>query len=361
MTNRQELRALRSPTWISILLCVLPLLATAEEGHDHDRHQQHEKHLHGPAGRFQADTHAPIGVRGDHFHEAGEWMLSYRYMRMEMKGNRDGTTQVGVGDILGPMPDRYPVAPRSMDMQMHMIGLMYAPVKWVTIGLMIPYVELDMDHTTMSGLEFTTHSSGIGDIKLTGLVPVWNLERHQAHLNLGVSFPSGSVDHEDETPMGITRLPYPMQVGSGTYDFIIGGTYTGLADRFSWGAQVLGLIRSGENDNGWRRGDRVDLTGWLAYPWADWVSTSARMAYAHWGNIDGRDSSLNPMVVPTADSGLRSGDRIEIQGGINFLMTGGILEGHRIAIEAGAPVWQDLAGPQLETDWTLTVGVQLLF
>jgi len=38
------------------------------------------------------DGHAPIGVMGDHTHEAGEWMLSYRYRLMFMDGNRDGTS-----------------------------------------------------------------------------------------------------------------------------------------------------------------------------------------------------------------------------------------------------------------------------
>jgi hypothetical protein len=44
---------------------------------------------HGAHGR--ASDHAPIGVMGEHPHAAGEFMLSYRYMFMSMKGNRDGT------------------------------------------------------------------------------------------------------------------------------------------------------------------------------------------------------------------------------------------------------------------------------
>jgi len=38
----------------------------------------------------RADGHAPIGVMGDHQHEAGEWMVSFRYMRMAMEGNGTG-------------------------------------------------------------------------------------------------------------------------------------------------------------------------------------------------------------------------------------------------------------------------------
>ena len=32
------------------------------------------------------DAHAPISVMGDHTHGEGEWMLSYRYMTMDMEG-----------------------------------------------------------------------------------------------------------------------------------------------------------------------------------------------------------------------------------------------------------------------------------
>ena len=37
-------------------------------------------------GAVRADGHAPIGVMGDHLHKRGEWMLSYRFMRMNMEG-----------------------------------------------------------------------------------------------------------------------------------------------------------------------------------------------------------------------------------------------------------------------------------
>ena len=32
------------------------------------------------------DGHAPISVMGDHMHAMGEWMVSYRYMTMDMEG-----------------------------------------------------------------------------------------------------------------------------------------------------------------------------------------------------------------------------------------------------------------------------------
>ncbi len=38
-----------------------------------------------------------------------------------------------------------------MDMEMHMLGVMYAPSDDVTLMAMVPFVRLDMDHRTRTG------------------------------------------------------------------------------------------------------------------------------------------------------------------------------------------------------------------
>ena len=40
-----------------------------------------------PGGR--PDSHAPIGVMGDHMHKEGEYMISYRYMNKFLKVNTE--------------------------------------------------------------------------------------------------------------------------------------------------------------------------------------------------------------------------------------------------------------------------------
>jgi hypothetical protein len=65
----------------------------------------------------------------DHTHEAGEVMLSYRFMQMRMDGLRDGTDRIGAGDVL----QQFPVTPLTMPMSMSMIGVMYAPTDWTII------------------------------------------------------------------------------------------------------------------------------------------------------------------------------------------------------------------------------------
>lgn len=321
---------------------------------------QPHHHHHGAGGDDspgRPDAHAPIGVMGEHMHPAGGFMLSYRYMFMNMDGSRDGDSRVGDGEVLR----RYPVTPTAMDTQMHMFGAMYAPIDQVTLMAMLPLVQKDMDHITRAGGKFDVSTFGVGDFKLSAMVRLWENETHHFHLNAGMSFPTGSTTEKDDTPMGNVRLPYPMQLGSGTYDILPGVTYTGQTDAWSWGAQASGVIRTGRNDEGYRWGHGYELSAWGAKPWTEWVSTSLRLKWKDVGNISGSDSRFNPRLVPTADPDLRAFGRLDVGVGLNFLIPGGPLKGNRFAVEGLFPVYQHVDGPQLEQDWMVTAGWQYAF
>ena len=72
-------------------------------------------------------------------------------------------------------------------------------------------------------------------------------------------------------------------------------------------------------------------------------------------------NAMGAPMVPTAFTDRRGGSRVDAQFGVNTLITEGMLAGHRIALEVSLPVHQNLQGPQLETDWTLTLGWQKSF
>lgn len=301
------------------------------------------------------DGHAPIGVMADHTHEAGEVMLSYRYMRMEMQGNRDGNHSVSTTQVL----EQFPVAPTRMSMDMHMLGAMWAPTNEWTVALMAPWIRLEMDHKTRSGGSFTTDAEGWGDLRATLLRTIWEQGSQSLHAGFGLSAPTGSVNQRG-TPMGPkAKLPYPMQLGSGTWDLHPSLTYNGQTPLWSWGAQARGTIRPGTNSERYTLGDRVGLGGWLARRCGSF-SVSARIDGELWGDIDGADPELNPAMVPTARTDLRGGRRLDVGTGINWAPNGK-LAGHRLAAEFMVPVAQDLDGPQLETDWSLTSGWQYTF
>ncbi|MDJ0597540.1 MAG: hypothetical protein QNJ37_01660 [Crocosphaera sp.] len=304
------------------------------------------------------DSHAPIAVMGEHIHSEGEIMVSYRYMLMEMEGSRVGTDDISDEKIL----EQFPVTPTRMTMQMHMFGMMYGVTSNLTLMAMLPYVVKDMDHITRMNRGFNTDSEGIGDIKLTGLYQVLNENRQRIHFNAGISFPTGSIEARDRTPAGPDQLlPYPMQLGSGTLDLHPGITYLGQTDEWSWGTQIVGTLRLGTNSNSYKFGDEIMLTAWGAKKWSDWASTSLRIKGRNWGNISGKDTRLNPNIVPTADPTRRGGTQIDIGFGLNLFVPEGDLRTGRLAIEFELPIYRALQGPQLETDWQLTAGLQFTF
>lgn len=313
----------------------------------------------------RADSHAPIGVMGDHTHSEGEFMVSYRYMNMQMEGLRDNTDRVSGSTM---------VTPEKHDMDMHMVGFMYAPNNTVTLMAMFNYLENKMDLSqtmTMMGntmtTSFETKSSGLGDTKVGALINVWQSEHknHRIHLNTNLSIPTGDIGQKDDTPMmDDMQLGYRMQLGSGTWDIQLGGTYLGQSESLSWGAQALATFRTGDNHHGYNLGDRYEATAWLAKPITPWLSISARLQGLDWDNIDGSDEDISMMMEnmnPVMNADQLGGQRVDALIGFNLMGTSGSIKGHRLAVEFGMPAYQDLDGPQLETDSNLIIGWQKAF
>ena len=91
------------------------------------------------------------------------------------------------------------------------------------------------------------------------------------------------------------------------------------------------------------------------------MSMTARLDGHGWKDIHGSDSSLNPIMVPTADPDLRAGERLDMVFGLNVYAPEGRFSGHRVTIEGGLPVYQRLDGPQLETKWQMRVAWEYTF
>ncbi len=304
----------------------------------------------------------PINILGTHTHLEGEWMIGYQFKSMRMNGNRDGTSSVGKADVLRD----FPVAPTDMSMEMHMAMLMYAPTDDLTLMAMLPYKRVEMDHVTRTGARFTTDSAGIGDLQLSGLYTFFRREfdQHRLILKAGVSVPTGSIDEKDflaNRTLGKLRLPYPMQLGSGTADLRPGITYLGQTDDWAWTVEAAGTIRLGRNKNKYSLGDRIHLSASGNWRATNWLAPFVRLDGEIWGDIDGADPDLNPALVPTADPNRRGGKRLDISFGVDLYVGEGILKGHRLAIQGGLPVYQNLDGPQLETDWHFSIGWQWIF
>lgn len=330
-------------------ISVLAMASLSTAAHADEHHHHHA-------------VQAPIGVMGDHNHAKGKWMTSYRYSQMDMEGNRDGTSKVSTKQVL----QNFMVAPLDMTMEMHMFGLMYGLTDQFTFMAMVPHVSKTMHHQTRMGMTFKTEARGLGDVKLSGLYTLLDNKQsaisHKVLLNIGASLPTGSIDERGDTPAGKNqKLPYTMQLGSGTIDPLVTVTYVNNRNDWSWGAQANSVIRMGKNNEGYRLGNEYGATSWIAKNIHSTISISGRLEGKMWNDIEGKDGELNPRMVPTARTDLRAGKRVDALLGINFTPSKGMFADSSIAAEYGMPLYQNLDGPQLETDHRVMLGMKIVF
>jgi|SaaInlStandDraft_1057018.scaffolds.fasta_scaffold48473_1 hypothetical protein len=301
------------------------------------------------------DGHAPISVMGDHYHKKGEFMFSYRFMPMWMEDNLQSSDDISNEDIY----QNFMVAPQKMNMNMHMLGAMYAPSDRITLMIMGNYISNSMDLRTGMGVDFTTESGGIGDITVSSLIKIMNNNRQSLHANVGISIPTGDIDQRDATPMmNDAQLAYPMQLGSGTWDPSLGLTYLGQSDKLSWGAQSKYKFRLGENSENYTFGNRFDVVGWGAIKVSDYFSFSTSLSYFDTQKIDGVDADLNPMMMPLFNTDNSGRSQLDVGIGTNFFIPKGSLKDLRIGAEIKIPVYQQVNGIQMKNTLMATFGIQ---
>jgi hypothetical protein len=317
----------------------------------------HEHAVH--ATHMMPGRDAPAGVMGSMLHHKGEWMVGVRFGHMSMDGNRDGTDGLTEDDVFAA---GYEMAPLAMDSTMAMLDVMYGISDRVTLSASVPYVFNSMDMMMMEGETFPMEANGLGGVQLGALVGLWRGSGKGLHLNAGIALPTGKADATDDMPdCAGCKVDYPTQPGSGTWDLMPGLTFVAETGSWSWGANWLETLRLDQNSENYAFGNRHELSLWGVRRWNDTFSTSLRLAGAAWGDVEGADADLDPMMSPTQDPDLQAGRRIDALLGLGLKPASGALSRHRFAVEIGLPIWQDLDGPQLETDCTASFNWQLWF
>ena len=314
--------------------------------------------------KSRPDSHAPIGVMGDHGHKTGEVMLSYRFMTMDMQGLQSGTTAVETAEVLKD----FMMAPTTMQMQMHTLGAMFAPHDKLTLMAMANYRILRME---MEGAHLHTEghhghpvghhvmsSSGFGDAKLEALFTFWKRPHLTLLGNIGVSLPTGSISQKGDNE---ALLPYPMQLGSGSFEARPGATLFGYHGNWSYGSQLRGQFPLHTNSQEYRHGNTFIITTWGARRLSDWLSLSGRLFFTHSGHITGSHPELNPLMSPNHRPDGRGGQRLYLAISSHLMVPTGIFAGQRLAVEFQMPLYQNLTGTQLKTRWWLILGWQYAF
>tara|TARA_B100000427_G_scaffold224222_1_gene187886 strand:+ start:1908 stop:2912 length:1005 start_codon:yes stop_codon:yes gene_type:complete len=304
----------------------------------------------------RADSHAPIAVMNDHHHKKQEFMTSYRFMSMDMKGNIQGNNDIATTDIA--KDGAYMMAPEKMSMQMNMIGGMFGLRDTTTLMVMTSYQINEMTSIKKSGEQQNMETSGFSDLTISTIQSLVKKPNQAWIANAGIRLPLGSIDESNNG----NRLPYAMQLGSGTYDLVLGSTYTKFLETLSIGSQVSSIIRTGKNTHGYRLGNTVSITTWIAKSVQNNWSISTRLSSYLKTNISGSDSTLDSMMSPTTSTNTER-KSIFISIGSNYKFTKSILKGSRLAVELAVPLYQAAGSNsiQMKSQSSITMGYQKTF
>ncbi len=313
----------------------------------------------------------PAGVMISHVHSKNEWMVSYRYMNMGMNGLLTGSKSISENEVF----TNYIMSPSSMKMDMHMIMGMYGITDRLTLMVMLNYTTSSMDmnmftsdnhnHEGMVGMEgmsnsnlsnHTMKSIGLSDSKIQFLYGLKKHKNYQVLANLGCNIPNGSIEVKGaSTDMMYpsNRLPYGMQLGSGTFDLLPGVTYLYQKNDLTVSVQASSVVRLGYNKVGYKLGNEAGINAWIAYTWLDNLSSSFRIEGNVTSKIQGVDPTIYAFNEPSAYRLNYGGEKAISYIGTTYQFQKGILKNNRIGIEYGLPIYQNLNGIQMKQNQTV--------
>ena len=318
------------------------------------------------------DDLSPSGIMLGHEHPKGAWKFSYRYISMFMGGNLSGTQKVDDNFVF----NKYLMSPKNMRMDMHMLMAMYGITNRLSVMVMLNYNTMSMNMNMFPGMTMqmngstmvmtsntstimNSKTSGLGDTKLYAVYSVISRNVHHILLNAGLSIPTGSIQMKgksDDIMYPSQRLPYMMQMGSGTYDFMPGITYLIKSSKASFSTQFTTVLRPFNNSLNYHLGNEYTLNVWGAYKWLPWVSSSVRVNASSVGAITGYDPTLYAYNEPSANPLNYGGKIVNSYLGFNFYLNRGWLNNNRLSVEYGMPLYQNPNGVQLASKSTIYAG-----
>ncbi len=245
----------------------------------------------------------PMNILGGGIPETKEYRFKLSPMFMRMEDLANGTSDVDPDSLLGmPAKGKDMAVPLNMDMTMINLAVGYSFTDDFFAGLMFMRRNNDMDMRfnskmkTLTGEQgYTMHSEGMGDTMLMTKYRLFYddplIPQKQVSLLLGVSIPTGSIDSKNSShPLAMRQgeqLPYSMQLGSGTFDPILGILYQQSASPYWWGADLTYTGRWYDNDRDYRLGDEAKLDLYMMYQIRYDFLVQVQLNGKYWGDITG--------------------------------------------------------------------------
>ena len=214
----------------------------------------------------------------------------------------------------------------------------------------LPYLDKSL-RMVADGQRVHRSSWGFGDLKLFGRYTLYQQDAKRRTIRVGafagVKVPTGKDDQEDR----FGRLPIPLQSGSGAWGGLAGVVATWQVSDFEVDAQ-LGYEASNEA-NDFEAGDvlRADVS--LQYRLLPGTIRSSTRGFLYGVlEVSALDQSRNRVAgAPDSDSG---GTTVYLTPGVQYVTPKFILE---TAVQV--PVYQNLNGRALETDYVFSAGFRV--
>jgi hypothetical protein len=285
--------------------------------------------------------------------EEGAWRLSL-WQTLERR------TKVFDGDAGGPSNT---VSNPGLETTMArtFLNLTHAVTSALSVDVGINYGDIEFENDSDPTAPVEQRSEGLGDTTLVfryAFLP-GESDPHEedgsvhAHpplfsLNAGISFPTGDVERPEI--MGTPAQPVAnstLQLGTGTFDPLVGASYAQLWGPFTSFGSVAVRIPGGENRFDYETGLAGQVNLGASVPVREGFSAVPKVAYA-WQDADQLDGD---------DVFASGGQWIYVVPG--FLLQVSEKADFQAAVEI--PVWRNLRTEQLDTQARVTFGLNYRF
>jgi len=234
-------------------------------------------------------------------------------------------------------------------------SISYGVVENFQVGLTIGYYhavnarEAEFDEATGESEILTFDPDGLTDLWLTGKYRFYRGPIGQFAVFGGVKFPTGKFDVENSEG---ERVEPSATAGSGSYDGMGGLAYSRfLTSRLT--LDVSGQYTFRTEAEEFRLGDRIDAGLAFAYRLVEDIQQFPQVSFFG-------EANLRHLFKSEED-----GERDPNTGGTALFLTPGVRAAFNphaaFTISAPIPVWQDLNGTQLETDFKINGALTLTF
>jgi len=228
----------------------------------------------------------------------------------------------------------------------------YGATERLALFGVFPYLDKSLDSTTPSG-RLTRGDSGLGDFTFLARYTLGQWDSQGETLRLapfvGLEGPTGD---DDETDF-LGRLPQPLQLGSGSWNPIVGTAFSWQT--LDWEFDASLTYKFNTDANGFEFGDQVGFH--TSFQYRLWPRSLG-------GGTPGYLYGVFESSLLWQDHNRAGGSRDENSGGLTWYLAPGlqyVTKRYIIETAVQIPVVQNLNGSALENDFIVTAGFRVNF